>query len=411
MKKTVLFIGLLLSSSVAFAQANFRPGYILPLTGDTVRGSVDYQGELRNSMLCRFRPTAGAAVVEYQPAQLRGYGFATGRDLQSRRLPGAAGQPAFLQALVLGKASLYHTINEKDKDLYYAGNGTSGPLEALIQQDSTQSGTDTQRYTTLQQVRTYPFRNVLWKLMADCPSVQARLVRLELKEAALIKTFLAYNACGTDGQPQYVAKKQTSKLRFVVLGGMQQSSLTYVNKGDHTVKSPLKPVAGIGLALQPGRFNPRFSLHVQALYLQQSFYGKVQTLGDGLYANEYVTREIDVKITSVRIPLMVRYTMQTAGVQPYLQAGMAYSINVTTEGRRRTTGSRFNVDQTEEVQLRPTNSSVLGGAGVAMDLGPGRVQLEVRVDFLDGTSAVASGENRLSGARNISFLAGYIFGR
>ncbi|MCB2406843.1 outer membrane beta-barrel protein [Hymenobacter lucidus] len=411
MKKSVLFIGLLFSSSAAFAQANFRPGYILPLTGDTVRGSIDYQGELRNSLLCRFRPTAEAAVVEYQPAQLRGYGFSTGRDLQSRQLPGTAAKQAFLQTLVLGKASLYHSINDKDKDLYYAGAGTTGPLEALIQQDSTQSGNDAQRYTTLQQVRTYPFRNVLWKLMADCPSVQAKLVRLELKEAALIKTFEAYNACGADGKPQYVVKKQTSKLRFAALGGMQQSSLTYVNKGDHQVKSSLQPVLGIGLALQPGRFNPRLSLQVQALYLQQTFNDKIQTLGDGLYANEYVTREINVSITSVRVPAMLRYTFLTTGIQPYLQGGGAFSINVNGEGTRRTTGSRFNVDETQKVELRPTNMSVLAGVGVAKDMGPGRLSLEVRVDFLDGTSSVASGENRLSGSRNIALLAGYTFGR
>ena len=52
-----------LMSTRLLAQANFQPGYVLPLAGDTLRGEVDLQEGRLNAKACRFRPMAAAEVV------------------------------------------------------------------------------------------------------------------------------------------------------------------------------------------------------------------------------------------------------------------------------------------------------------------------------------------------------------
>ncbi|WP_167851958.1 hypothetical protein [Hymenobacter elongatus] len=111
----LLAVPLVALSSVAFAQSDFRPGYVVPTTGDTLRGEVDYRGEQRQAILCRFRAAANGAEVAYTPAQLRGYGLAQGQHYHSQLLPGAVPQYVFLEVLALGTLALYHHADENGK--------------------------------------------------------------------------------------------------------------------------------------------------------------------------------------------------------------------------------------------------------------------------------------------------------
>ncbi|UOQ72714.1 outer membrane beta-barrel protein [Hymenobacter cellulosilyticus] len=402
MKKQVLFLALMASSTAVLAQANFRPGYIVSLAGDTARGTVDYRGEERNALLCRFKTTADAVVAEYQPGQIRGYGFTNGRDLQSWALPGAGSKAVFVQTLVLGKASLYHSVNEHGKDVYYAGGNSAAALEALIQQDTIQSVYDQQqRRTTTMQQRTYPFRSVLWRIMADCPSVQTTVARLELKEGPLVKTFSAYNTCVMGSQQQYVAKQQTSKTHFMVLGGVKQATISYGNHTDKKLESGFGPSLGIGIMFQPGRFNPRFLLHLQALYQKQEYQQEFNN-GDEL---------VHVNLTSIQVPLFLRYTLPTKKVQPYVQAGVLSAINPRREAARESGPSRPGLNAYSAIDVRSYNLGLMGGAGLSMGLGKGSMQLEVRTERLDGTSEVITGDHTLAGAQGFSLLLGYTFGQ
>ena len=54
LRKFVLF-GLLILTGVLNAQSDFRPGYIISTTGDTIFGEIDYRGDLSMSNVCRFK--------------------------------------------------------------------------------------------------------------------------------------------------------------------------------------------------------------------------------------------------------------------------------------------------------------------------------------------------------------------
>lgn len=403
MKKQLLVAAFLLGSGGAFAQTSFRPGYVVPLTGDTVRGAVQYQGGQGNGVHCRFQPAGEQAATEYQPGQLRGYGFVGGQDYQSRQLPGTAGPQVFLQALVLGKASLYRFINEQDKDCYYVGSAAPAPVEALIQQDTMQAS-DNQQYPKMM-VRTYPFRSVLWKVMADCPSVQTSLARMELRETSLVRVFTAYNACVGAAAGQYVAKKQVTKVHFVVLGGVGQSSMTYLDKGENGLKSAMRATGGVGLEVLPTRFNPHFSVQFQALYGEHTSSQQFKNRGDGIYPNENVRRKVFVDMKTIRLPLMLRYSLLTKAIQPYVQVGGLAALNVKGAVLEAVSGGAANTDQANLTAVALYNVGWVGGAGVAIPAGPGKLQLEARVDRLANTLDIIANHH------SFSLLAAYTFGR
>ncbi|UOQ53556.1 outer membrane beta-barrel protein [Hymenobacter cellulosivorans] len=397
-------VALLLSSSVTFAQTSFRPGYIVPLAGDTVRGTVQYQSGQGNGLRCRFQIAADQTVAEYQPEQLRGYGFTKGQDYQSQQLAGPAGRRVFVQAVVLGKASLYRFINEQDKDCYYVGTDAKAPLEALIQKDTLQANSNKDVYAkTL--VRTYPFRNVLWKVMADCPSVQTTVARMELAENSLVRVFSAYNACMGGATNQYVAKKQVATVHFVVLGGASQSSMTYLDKGANGLQSAMRATGGIGLEILPTRFNPHFSVQLQALYGEHNSSQQFKNRGDGIYPNEKVRREVFVDMKTIRVPLMLRYSLLTKGIRPYVQVGGLAALNVRGAVLEAVSGGAANTDQANLTALPLYSVGMVGGAGVTLQVGPSKLLLEARFDRLVNTL------DKLSNHHSFSLLAGYTFGR
>ena len=148
--KPILFLTLLLGlgATAARAQADFRPGYVVLPSGDTLRGEVDYRGALRNSLLCKFRPTAGATVQLLQPKALRAFGYRGGDAYRTALTPlPDSGQiplqprvprPFFLQVLVDGPAVLYARRDETDHNHYYLQQETAvtQPVtELLIRQE------------------------------------------------------------------------------------------------------------------------------------------------------------------------------------------------------------------------------------------------------------------------------------
>lgn len=406
MNKMVPLAALLLSSASAWAQTNFRPGYVLPLSGDTLRGEVDFRGERRNAALCRFRPAAGDASVEYKPEQLRGYGFSGGRDYQSQPLPTGAYSPVFVQVLVAGKASVYRFTTEDDEELYYAQASAAPTLQPLIQRDTTITEVNPQtRSETKTRTRLYPFRNVLWTLMADCPAVQTTLTHAELTESYLVKTFSAYNACA--GGTQYVAKKRPTQVRFSVFAGGYQADVNFQADVEKTLHSAMRPTYGIGMQIQPGSFNYHLSLVAQAQYVTQeysAYYSGNGTLGPGY------ERSVKVSLASVRVPLLLRYSFTKGIIRPYIQAGGIFALNTRREGERTDSYPRFSSDVTVmPVDLRSYGIGGMVGLGISVPTGQvGSINLEARVDKFDNTSEVSG---LLSGAQGFSLLAGYTFGK
>lgn len=75
-----LLVLLTLFPCIVFAQANFKPGYILKNSGDTVKGYINYREWSNSPKSIEFKALPGdAKATVYQPVQLQAFGI-TGMD-------------------------------------------------------------------------------------------------------------------------------------------------------------------------------------------------------------------------------------------------------------------------------------------------------------------------------------------
>jgi len=96
------------------AQTDFKPGYIIKNSGDTLYGEIDYRGDRLMGRVCKFKNT-DISIIDYSPNDILEYRFINGKYYVSRELNGSK---VFLEYLIHGKINIYY-IRNKDGDLYY----------------------------------------------------------------------------------------------------------------------------------------------------------------------------------------------------------------------------------------------------------------------------------------------------
>jgi hypothetical protein len=110
MKRIVFTLFLLFTSSltVLWAQVNPKPGYIITLGGDTLRGTIDYRTDGRNARVCLFCREGDTEFGRYSPADISGYRLTdNGAFYVSRRVPiDGEEKTLFLEYLIKGGVSL-----------------------------------------------------------------------------------------------------------------------------------------------------------------------------------------------------------------------------------------------------------------------------------------------------------------
>ena len=416
-KRLALLLLLGAAVPVAQAQKNFRPGYVVRPAGDTLRGEIDLRGGQRMANLCLFRPAPGAEATPYAPADLKSFGLRGGARYDACQLPpapstGAApNAPAalFLQVLAQGKAALYTFTDENSRARYFL-RPSGGPLAELIQTTQTVYRTD----DTPVQERTFPFRQVLRQAFGDCAQVLPLVANAELSDSQLTDLVNRYNSCSGPGvvpMPTAPVLARATKTQVGLVVGVQQASAMLNDGGETTVRSGWRPVAGVGLLLSPASFNTRLTVRLEALYQTQQLESEYQR-NHGTTTTLRSTRNAAIRLNTVRVPLMFRYTWPAGRVRPYLQAGaeVAVLLNfhqaVITERYQELNGS-YSTD-VRQIEMRGLGIGPVAGVGVFVPAGAaGSFYVEGRFSQLDSASQAAS---ILSGPVTVSVLLGYCLG-
>lgn len=407
----LLSLLLLWSAGSVRGQKNFQPGYVVRPAGDTLRGEVDARGAQRMQRQCSFRAAPAGPVTDYAPAELRGYGVRDAARYESGQfLPAATGNPAtpaeplFLQVLAAGRATLY-TFTDESQRVRYGFRQAPGPATELVRR----TRLVTTNGTTVQE-ELYPFRQVLSLAFADCPAVQAQLVNAELSDAQLTALFTRYNTCGAApaGPATTAGRRSTAGVGPVL--GIQTARATLNDGEPVTLRSAGRPVLGVGVLFHPATFNPKLALRLEVLYQPQRL--------EADYQRVYTTlpilpgyRTAVVQVSSLRVPLLLRYTWPTGKLRPYVQAGGELAVLLSREAVVRTSNVQPNGPRgatSTDIALRSGGFGLAAGAGVLVPLGAaGALQIEARLSQLENASVV---KDLLNGATTTALLLGYNFG-
>lgn len=99
---------------VAFAQRDFRPGYIITNDNDTLYGQIDNRGNQSLSTSCVFL-SADGIKTEYTPYDIRAFRFIDGKYFIAKEIDEMM---FFLEFLIHGKISIYYRYKDGE-DRYY----------------------------------------------------------------------------------------------------------------------------------------------------------------------------------------------------------------------------------------------------------------------------------------------------
>ena len=410
----VLALFCLAGAVPAAGQKSFRPGYVVLPGGDTLRGEVDARGQQRMTRGCLFRPADGAAPTRYAPADLKAYGVRGGARYVACRLPlpigvevpGVLAAPSllFLQVLAQGRAMLYTYADENDQARYYLGQGGQ-PLIELVQ--------TTRIIQTDQapiQERTFPFRQVLSQAFGDCAAVQPLVLKAELADSQLTAIFDRYNACAQDGRAPSWSAARISRARFGLILGAQMANSALKDKGDVTLRSRLRPLLGVGLLVNPAMFNRKVAVRIEALYYAQLHEAEYRR-NNGVVTTLNSDCRASVSLKTVRVPLLLRYTVPLGKLKPYIQAGVETAVLLNpkealiVEKNQDLGGGNSAV--TRQIDMRGLGIGPMAALGMTVGA-TGALQFEARYNQLDSASETYG---QLGGANTVSFLLGYQLGK
>lgn len=109
MKKSILTTALLLTFSLAFSQITFVKGYMINMTGDTLKGEIKMnpKKEFDNYNKVFFKDPSGVQK-NYKPGKIKGYGFENKHFIAST----LDGEPTFYKVLSQGPIMLYEVMFE-----------------------------------------------------------------------------------------------------------------------------------------------------------------------------------------------------------------------------------------------------------------------------------------------------------
>ncbi|AMR26301.1 hypothetical protein A0257_03780 [Hymenobacter psoromatis] len=308
--QVLIGIALTLSGSlVARAQATFRPGYVVPLAGDTLRGEVQELSELRNSLACRFRPGPAATPTDYAPTAARAYGFTGSARYEARLVPPAdSARPTptllFVEVLVSGAAQLY-TCRDHGHTRYFVAVGPAGArLRELAERRVKTFSNGFEAYETRSL-----YRDTLAAALRACPAVQLSLPRLPFQQAALGRVITRYNECV--GGPAAVSTRLAPRARGPVLsllGGYQYGSLSFGSGSLITSFNHQGPVGGLALGLALPHTRQTVSVRLEALYSAEQY------------------KQTQFNQSYLSLPVQLRYTLlRNRVIRPFAEAGVVYS--------------------------------------------------------------------------------------
>ena len=112
--RTLVLVGILLSTIVVNAQTDFRPGYIIENSGDTLYGEIDYRGDILMNTICTFKSVENV-THKYSPYDIHSFRFIDSKYYISREVNGIK---VFLEYLINGEINIYYARDDTG-DHYY----------------------------------------------------------------------------------------------------------------------------------------------------------------------------------------------------------------------------------------------------------------------------------------------------
>lgn len=338
-------LSLLLFFSLWMSLLQAQNGYYVTAEGQRVeKVKLRNQGQLINAKECL------QILSEYDnltllPQQLQEYGFNLAQVYHSKMII-IEEEPTqvFLRLLVDGKMRLYSHSSRWGKRFFVEDK--EGGLIEIEEFDLSDDS--------------YNFQQALRSLCRDCVEAVDVVDQVKFNQASLTRFVEKYNICDERPLP---------KIRVGVLAGVNLSTLT----ASHSMEVQVAQEA-----VFPYQANPMFgafvdlplparnlSLHLEAYYTSGNYWFEKIT--------ENYDTDVVVNLTSLSLPVLVRYTLPKKTIRPFFDVGVSLSRYLKNEnGIQQTALQNGDTLSTYIINEEPifdnTQISAVFGGGVILEL-------------------------------------------
>lgn len=344
-------------------------------------------GELINSRLCQVKK--GKEIIDYSPYEVTEYGFKDGKVYISKEIQLAdSSKRVFLQRLYDGETTLYYYRGES-VNTFFIEKDSSLFVELPKQVDAKEH-----------------YSEALLSLTDDCPNVSDACKLVSYNKKSLSKLITRYNKCELKPFPHFkyglIIGYESSKLVPLEKPKQESDFIIYDTESDFDYFDyKYDNGFSVGLFVDNPIFASDFSLHAELLFSKHGFSYK--------YTSATKDLDLDINVSTLRVPLLIRYTLPVNNLRPYFNTGPIYSYNIKNKSpfhRMDISGNSTEIDNSIEGPIIPTNEIGFAvGCGLEFDIDFKRALfLEIRYSTQFGISGdFASRKSLLNISTGISF--------
>lgn len=211
LNKFILLV-VLISAEILHAQTDYRPGYIIKNSGDTVFGKIDYRGDILMCSICRFKHEDNNTSV-YTPADIFAYRFLGSKYFVSKEINQ---KKVFLEYLIKGKVNIYY-MRDDIGDHYYLDKDDVRLTELTYEEGIKLVDGKQVFYQSKQHIRLLSF------YLQDAPELKSRIQSIEKPEhEILIKLAEDYHNAVCDGEKCIIYEKKQPfiKINLEIVSGV-----------------------------------------------------------------------------------------------------------------------------------------------------------------------------------------------
>jgi hypothetical protein len=395
--KLILFLTtLFILPEFAFSQTDFRKGFAITNTKDTLTGLIDFKSGFRSYKFCDLKVPGDREVTRYTPGELSGFGFISDKHFESREITGKDQlvKKVFLEVLVKGYASLY-----RYEDQFFIAKDSLF-LHPLVDEVK-------ERMVNGTLVLTHSNRHIatMNMLMSDCAVLQNKIQQLKLNENSLTTLVEKYNTCKGGITKTYKADQPWIKVMPGIVGGLNISKLKFqtgLRHLDGSFNAFRSSIAGISLEVLSPRLSGRLSVQVAALYLKSN-YNLFTSTADA--DNPSVARRdyVAINLTQLKIPFGFKYSFPERKITPYFGLGPSFTYHLRTRSYWSEELEAYNeilTTNTEALSIRNHQIGIWGSVGVTSPLNKWMsFSIEARIENTNGIL----GSTNLSHSRVTNF--------
>lgn len=420
--KRILTLLIVLFPVFIWAQKNYTPGQVITLSGEVIKGEIDYREWNVNPQKIRFRK--GGEVKTFSASELRSFKidakneiyksavvlynteeldwdgmpqFQTYKDIDNRI--DMQQDTVFLLILVKGKMNLYQLM-DKNKRLHYyyqKGNGPYEPLMYRIVKIMRPGGLLTnsilEEDNLPRSILFEDYKGQLKYAMLDCGNMDSGIDKLTYSRS-IMDLVQRYNECA--GQLIYLKPIDKANKFFYGFLGSAQSSFEMKDANNLAAKdlpSTRSTTFGLGFEFGVPRTKGKFSWMIEALYMSasSSITTREEPLDQGSKDFSYT-----LAVEGFRFNGFLKYTVFTGKMQPYLKVGLGSSNYI----KRDFLVKDLTTIQTERQSLLKSEPFLIGSFGI-----------NAYNFFVEGRYDTGNDINRVTGfdtsMRRVSILFGY----